>query len=397
MPSDIGFAVPGEDGRIVIGLADGIRWLDPESGAVSEPSPGPVLTPGHRLNDGKSDRAGRLWFGSIREDAAEATAALYRCDGRTIDVVRAGITASNGLGWSPEGDRMYYADSPTHAIVAFDADPTSGAISAPADFAVDPSSWTPDGLTVDSEGFVWSAKWDGGRVVWYAPDGTPVLTMELPVRRPTSCMFVGPNLDLLAVTSARSEDDDHEGRRLAGSVFLVSTDVQGVAERPLSFGFEGGLPLSPTRGGRGDRYGGHHGRDRPGGRRPSGRRGSVRCGGRRDGSMPGGPACTGTARLDRRRDRARQRIAAHCRRRPVAARPPHRHRARPPANSPVTGHDGCSGKAGRGVNQAARAGSPPFQRPLWTCGLSCSAAISRTRRRTANQPTTSTAAMTGRQ
>jgi sugar lactone lactonase YvrE len=218
----------------VLGLADGLHRLDMATGRLVKSGHGPDLAAELRLNDGKTDRRGRLWFGSIREDGRAPTAALYRCDERGLTVVVEGVTASNGIGWSPAGDRMYYVDSPTHTIMAYDFDAATGDVSTPTVFATDPHEYTPDGLAVDSEGFVWSAKWDGGRIVRYAPDGQSVLTLTFPVRRITSCMFAGPNLDVLAVTSARSRDDDAHGRDLAGSVFLVPVTVAGLPERPAA-------------------------------------------------------------------------------------------------------------------------------------------------------------------
>ncbi len=236
-PCDVGFAVATTGGQLVVGLADGLRGLDPATGQWAASGPGPKLPAELRINDGKADRQGRLWFGTIREDGRAPTAALYRYDDRGLSVVADKITASNGLGWSPDGDRMYYVDSPTHRIMTYAFDAASGEISAPTVFATDPDAYTPDGLTVDADGFVWSAKWDGGRIVRYAPDGRPVLHLEFPVLRPTSCVFAGPDLNVLAVTSAVSEADNAQGQELAGSVFLVPVDVRGLPECPTKFEF----------------------------------------------------------------------------------------------------------------------------------------------------------------
>lgn len=233
-PSDIGFVVPGGPDRWIAGLADGLHWFSPRDGSFSSESLGPDVPGGHRLNDGKSDRAGRLWFGTIREDGSAPSASLYRFDGAAVAEVLRDVTTSNGLGWSPDGLRMYYTDSPARTITSF-ACSQGGELRDAAVFSRDPEDHTPDGLTVDSEGHVWSAKWDGSKVVRYAPDGSPVLELLLPIRRPTSCMFAGPDLDVLAITSARSPEDDAEGEVLAGSVFLVDVGVTGLPESPLSF------------------------------------------------------------------------------------------------------------------------------------------------------------------
>ncbi|MCC6495524.1 MAG: SMP-30/gluconolactonase/LRE family protein [Propionibacteriaceae bacterium] len=232
-PSDVGFVVPTVDGKLITGLADGLRMLDPSTGEFAPSSPGPIIADGHRINDGKTDRRGRLWFGTIREDNSSPSAALYRYDGTFMTLMLSGVVVSNGVGWSPQADRMYFADSPTRRIDSFAFEPDGGDISAREAFSVDEDNCTPDGLTVDAEGCIWSAKWDGGKVVRYTPDGGVVETLRLPVRRPTSCMFVGPDLDMLAITSAQSPNDDSTGRRLAGSVFLVHAGVQGIAEKPF--------------------------------------------------------------------------------------------------------------------------------------------------------------------
>ena len=139
-----------------------------------------------------------------------------------------GITTSNGLGWSPDDRTFYYTDSVARTIWAFDFDPDTAALSNRRVFAVDEDCF-PDGLTVDASGAVWAAKWNGGRIVRYRPDGTVDRTIELPIRKPTSVSFAGPALDVLAVTSANREAGDGE---LAGAVLLLEVGTTGIAEVP---------------------------------------------------------------------------------------------------------------------------------------------------------------------
>jgi sugar lactone lactonase YvrE len=163
----------------------------------------------------------------------EPTSHLYRADAAGVERVRDGITTSNGLGWSPDNTRMYYTDSIAHRIEVFEFDPASGVLSNPQVFAEDPAAWVPDGLTVDAEGCVWGAKWNGGRVLRYDPAGRVILDLRFPARRMTSCMFAGPRLDTLVVTSATGPESDEP---LAGRVFLLDPGVSGLAETPAAPG-----------------------------------------------------------------------------------------------------------------------------------------------------------------
>jgi sugar lactone lactonase YvrE len=145
--------------------------------------------------------------------------------------MRHNVAVSNGLGWSPDNRIMYYADSPTYNIYAFDFEPELGRISNERLFAHHQTGF-PDGLTVDAEGYVWSARWDGWQVIRFAPDGTIDRVVEMPVQRPTSCIFGGPQLNQLFVTSAKIGLNEAElaGQPLAGNLFVIDVDVPGLAE-----------------------------------------------------------------------------------------------------------------------------------------------------------------------
>ncbi|ORB56157.1 hypothetical protein BST42_04140 [Mycolicibacterium rhodesiae] len=225
-PGEVGFVVKTRSGLLLAGCRDGLYsyngdgWQSKWTGSWD--------TSSVRCNDGKTDRNGLLWFGTMHDAETEPVAHLYRLrDGRP-QVQLDGVTVSNGLGWSPDGKLMYYADSPTQTIRVFDYDASAGEINNGRIFATDVKPSDPDGLTVDADGCVWSAKWDGGRVVRYTPDGRIDREVEVPVSRPTSCMFVGSDLRTLAITSALPDVPDTEP--LAGAVFLVDAGTQGLPE-----------------------------------------------------------------------------------------------------------------------------------------------------------------------
>src|SRR5215471_15467341 len=159
---------------------------------------------GIRFNDASVDPAGRVWVGSMHTGETEPHGLLYRLDpGRTLTPVLKGVTVSNGLCWSPDGTRMYYADSPTRRIDMLDYDPATGEASQRRVFAdLSGVAGFPDGLTVDVDGCVWVAMWDGGALRRFTPSGRQAGVLPVPVSRPTSCAFGGPDMGELYVTTA---------------------------------------------------------------------------------------------------------------------------------------------------------------------------------------------------
>ena len=229
-PSEPGFVLKNRAGHLIAGLRDGIFERNEADASWHQRWRGPWDSSAVRVNDGKTDRSGRLWFGTMHDQETDPVGALYMLSGNEVHQVGDGITVSNGLGWSPDNRIMYYADSPTQVIMAFDFDAATGATANPRVFVTDPAAYQPDGLTVDADGCVWSAKWDGSRVVRYTPAGVIDREIMLPASRPTSCMFVGPDLRTLAVTSAAP--DDPAAEPLGGALFLLDVGAQGLPEVP---------------------------------------------------------------------------------------------------------------------------------------------------------------------
>ncbi len=187
--------------------------------------------PDVRLNDGKVDPAGRFWAGSLDRSG---NGALYRLDAdHTCHTMLHNIQVSNGLAWTADQQTFYYTDTGDLSIYKFDFEPQSAQISNRRIYVqlpADRSNGSPDGLTIDAEGFIWSAHWDGGKVTRYNPDGQPVLEVLLPVSRVTSCTFGGPDLQELFITTASTGlTDAQKGQQpLAGDVFVYHTAVKGV-------------------------------------------------------------------------------------------------------------------------------------------------------------------------
>ena len=233
MPTDIGCFALREKGGAVLGLRTGFAFLDFSSSTVSPLSDPEADLTYTRFNDGKCDRLGRFWAGTMDEESPNTRGALYKLDPNgKIRQMKPRIGISNGLGWSPDNRIMYYTDSAKRTIWAYDFDLRNGTISNQRVFAQTPDAYVPDGLTVDADGFVWSAKWDGWKVVRYAPDGSIDVVVQLPVQRPTSCMFGGPDLKNLYITSATTGLKEHElaNQPFAGCILVLENVTQGLPE-----------------------------------------------------------------------------------------------------------------------------------------------------------------------
>ena len=159
---------------------------------------------GVRFNDASVDPAGRVWVGSMDIKEKEPLGTLYRLDsGGTLTPVVKGATVSNGIGWSPDGTRMYYNDSPLRRIDMFDYDQATGEAYQGRMFAdLSGADGFPDGLTVDADGHVWVAMFAGGALRRFTPAGHQDAVIPLPVSQPTSCAFGGPGMADLFVTTA---------------------------------------------------------------------------------------------------------------------------------------------------------------------------------------------------
>ncbi|MCH0565215.1 SMP-30/gluconolactonase/LRE family protein [Streptomyces sp. MUM 2J] len=222
----VGAAKPRAGGGLVLNLRDGVGLLDPD-GTFRWLHREPV--PGRRANDAAVAPDGSLWAGTMRYDEAPGGGTLSRltADG-AAGTVLGDVTVSNGTGWSPDGLLMYYIDSPTRRVDVFDRRP-DGRVTGRRPLAViEEGAGFPDGLTVDADGCVWVALWDGGAVRRYTPGGRLDRTVALPAPRVTACAFGGPDLTDLYITTARVGLT--APTPLSGSVLVVPGAGQGLAQ-----------------------------------------------------------------------------------------------------------------------------------------------------------------------
>lgn len=217
---------------IICGAEDGFYFWDAitkKMEFINHPEKGKSEA---RFNDGKVDRMGRFWAGTMTFQGASS--ALYRMDkDLSVHQMDSGITISNGVGWSPDNKTMYFVDSMRYVIYAYDFDLATGSISHRRDFIqLKESIGIPDGLTVDSEGYIWCAIYDGWKVMRFDPAGKVDSEVTMPVSKPSSVMFGGKDLDELYITSIADglSLDEKAGQPMAGDLFMVKPGVKGLAE-----------------------------------------------------------------------------------------------------------------------------------------------------------------------
>lgn len=233
MPDLVGSIAFSDDDRLVVALPDKIALFDRASGHLETIAVPEQRVPGHRFNDGRCDRQGRFWVGTMHNTTREAEGILYLLDRKCRLVPKAsGIRIPNSLAWSPDGQTMYFADSLLYTIFAYDFETAAGSMRRKRVFATTRPPAFPDGSTVDAEGYLWNAEFNGWRIVRYAPDGSIDRVVEVPTHRPTCCAFGGPTLDTLYVTTASQQMSSAElaTQPLAGALLALDVGVRGLAE-----------------------------------------------------------------------------------------------------------------------------------------------------------------------
>ena len=230
------FALVEDSDYLICGFASGFAYFNPHS------THNPELqwlqkteqdNPGTRLNDGRADRQGRFWAGSMVESGDQGAGALY-CLDQQLQVTSkvSGLSISNGLCWSPDSMVMYHTDTPSRRINAYDFDAATGVIANQRCLVRTEKGCFPDGSTVDAEGYIWNAQWNASQVVRYSPAGEIDFILPLPVSQPTCVAFGGPQLDVLFVTSATQGLDNQAllAEPDAGNVFVFQTNIIGTAD-----------------------------------------------------------------------------------------------------------------------------------------------------------------------
>ena len=226
-------------GGLVVALRRGFVHFDPATGEVNDIAAAPYDTATTRFNDGRVDPAGRFWVGTIYEPRNAQAAEMYCLEKGQVQLKwSGGMMNSNGLAFSLHAHHMYHADTAAHRISRYTFDAATGTAAKPQCFRQFPSDKAaknyggrPDGATVDSDGNYWVAMFEGGRLLKFAPDGTQLAEVKLPLRCPTMVAFGGDDLRTLYITSAghrpQAELDEYP---LSGRLLALRMDVAGRAE-----------------------------------------------------------------------------------------------------------------------------------------------------------------------
>ena len=240
MPEEPGCLARLECGGYLVAAGRSLFRLDTEGPHIERLSAVAGMDPASALNDGKPDRQGRFLFGSKHIEENDAKGAMFAFETGAIRHIRAPFTVFNGPAFNRAGDRIYFADTPTGRIFTAAYDPASGDMRPPEVFVQVPTAdGFPDGMTVDAEGHLWNAHWDGGRLTRYRPDGSMECVVEVPVRRPKSLCFGGPDLQTIFVTSAAvgsQAGGSGDGEIDDGDLLRLNLGITGLPETPVRLG-----------------------------------------------------------------------------------------------------------------------------------------------------------------
>jgi len=238
LPERLGsFGLTDRGPELICAFESGFALFDPIGGSIEWLARPELGITGTRFNDGRVDRRGRFWAGTMVEsdahdaDGRPTAGSLYRLAGSDCRRLFGGIQISNSLCFSPDGSILYFADSPTGRINAYELDAETGEPGRSRVFA-DVNDGVPDGSTVDAEGYLWNAHWGGGKVVRHAPSGSIDFELDLPTTQPTCVCLGGEKLDHLFVTTATVELEPASlaSEPEAGNVLIYRTPICGIAE-----------------------------------------------------------------------------------------------------------------------------------------------------------------------
>lgn len=239
LPDRLGsFGFTDNDEQLICAFASGLALYNPVNGGIEWLAKPEEKHRGTRFNDGRVDRQGRFWAGTMVEGDARnergepVKGSLYCLSGNKCRHMLGDISIPNSLCWSLDGNTLYFADSPTQIINAFDMNTATGEIDNRRIFAQCDGASTPDGSVVDADGCLWNAQWGGSKVSRYSSGGKKTCEIALPVSQPTCMCFGGANMNWLFVTTARENLDASQltTQPNAGHVFIYETPFKGVAE-----------------------------------------------------------------------------------------------------------------------------------------------------------------------
>jgi sugar lactone lactonase YvrE len=227
----IGAVVPRKEGGVVLAMQNGFYTLDLDTEQLTPIIDPEQDQPTNRFNDGKCDANGRFWAGTMNLNESEPTGSLYCMEEGHVRKVLSDVTISNGIAWTKDNKTMYYIDTPTKQVVAFDFDLQHATLSNKRTVVTIPEGeGFPDGMNIDDEDMIWVAHWDGYQVSRWNPNtGEKLESIKVPAAKVTSCVFAGVDLDELYITTARTglSEEELKSQPHAGGLFRIKTTVRG--------------------------------------------------------------------------------------------------------------------------------------------------------------------------
>ena len=232
LPSMPGCVTPRQKGGVALALQDGYAILDLQTGLLQKLTDPEAGCPDNRFNDGKCDPRGRFLAGTMSLVGKDHQGSLYSLSpAGKVETLLTGVSISNGLAWSPDQHTLYYIDTPTRQVMAYDYDLETGAMARPhLAFETPAEAGYPDGMTADREGNLWVAMWQGAKVMRWDPlAGKVIEIIPVPALNVTSCVFGGPDLRDLYITSARQDmtPEQIDEYPLTGSLFCLRNAADG--------------------------------------------------------------------------------------------------------------------------------------------------------------------------
>ncbi len=237
---DVGTVVLTESDRWAYAGQDGIGFLNPENGEITEGAKPEKNHPEIRFNDGKCDPRGTFWAGTMAYDCTRGAGKLYEFDSKgNVKIKIDTTTISNGLAWSSDCKKFYFIDSLTYEIHQYDYDITTGDIQNKKIITtIEKEIGLPDGMTIDNDNHLWVALFGGGKVIRINPEtGDTVFEVCVPVPKVTSCAFGGEHLDELYITTANYLMDEEALKEypLSGSLFKAKLPFKGMLPYKMIF------------------------------------------------------------------------------------------------------------------------------------------------------------------